>query len=306
MKNNFAVEEVACNLCGSRDFTVKIKPRKKEFDPDAVFSASHGIMGTQQVVKCRQCGLMYVNPRISAERVVSAYRNSEDELYVSQEKARIQTFAGSLNLVERYAPQRGKILDVGAAAGFFLTTAKARGWDPFGVEPSQWLAEWGNRRYGVNIRPGVLASARFAPGMFDVVTMWDVLEHTPDPMAELKETNRVLKDRGVLVINYPNIGSLLARVAGSRWWFLLSVHLYYFTHDSLRQYLEKTGFQVLKINRYFQKLELEHLLKMVGLYSPFLSNVGLVLARGLHIHRWQIPYYAAQANLVAVKIREAQ
>jgi len=304
MKITDHYEHVKYNLCQGEDFAIRTKPRVRDFDPDKVFSASHGIMGTQQIVRCRRCGLMFVNPRIKSERVVNAYQDSEDELYVSQAEARIKTFQNSLRLVERYAPQRGKILDVGAAAGFFLKTAKDAGWETYGVEPSRWLAQWGNERYQVNIRPGVLRSAKFKPGFFEAVTMWDVLEHVPDPLSELLETNRILKNGGLLVINYPNIGSKMARLAGSRWWFLLSVHLFYFTQDTLRRYLERAGFKVIQSSRYWQKLELEHLIKMVGLYSRPLSKLGLKIAAALRMNRWKIPYYASQANVVAIKVKD--
>lgn len=299
-------EQVKCNLCGADDAEVRIRPRRTDFDPEKVFAASSGVLGTQTVVRCRRCGLEYVNPRIRTEAVLKAYADAQDELYVSQEATRIATFRKALRLVERHVPKKGAILDVGAAAGFFLTVAKESGWETVGIEPNRWMVAWGNRKYGVNLKAGVLTQAGFKPESFDAVTMWDVLEHTPDPMAELREAWRVLKPGGVLVINYPNIGSVLARLAGANWWFLLSVHLYYFTHRTMREYLSAAGFEVVSIRRYVQTLSLEHLIKMAGLYSPAISKLGLAVARALHIHGWPIPYYASQANVVARKAGEAR
>lgn len=301
MMNNEHLEEVACNLCGSTDFAVKYLPTNTDYDPTKIFSASGGIMGTQQIVRCRSCGLIYVNPRVKQETVSEAYSEAVDELYISQETGRIQTFEKCLRIVEEYAPQKGKILDVGCAAGFFLHTAKQHGWEPYGVEPSRWMAEWGNERFGLSILPGFLKEAKYENNQFDAVTMWDVLEHTPDPMSELAETNRILKPGGILVINFPNIGSKLARLAGRRWWFILSVHLYHFTPQTITRMLELNGFEVLSIRRHYQTLNLEHLMKMVGLYSPGLSNFGLRFIRALRMQNWQIPYYASQANVAARK-----
>jgi len=303
MQNQNYYETVVCNLCGSSEYKVKYKPTNTDFDPKEIFSASGGIMGTQQIVECKQCGMIYVNPRIKQDVVISGYSDAEDELYVSQEEGRINTFKKALKLVEKYSPDKGKILDIGAAAGFFLHVAKENGWETFGVEPSKWMSEWGNKKFNVNIKNGVLKDVKFENGFFDVVTMWDVLEHTPDPMSELKETARILKDNGILIINYPNIGSKLARLAGSKWWFILSVHLYHFTHKTIRAYLEKNGFEVIKISRYYQTLNLEHLVKMVGLYNKPISNLGLKVVKLFRMGNLQIPYYASQANVIARKVR---
>jgi len=302
--NSKYFEEIKCNLCGSENYKVKIKPDIENYDPKDVFSASGGIMGTQQVVRCKDCGLLYVNPRIKEDIIINSYSDAEDELYVSQEENRIKTFSKSLKLVEKYSKNKGKILDVGAAAGFFLQCAKGSGWKTYGVEPSKWMTDWGNKKYNVNIKNGVLIGSNFESGFFDAVTMWDVLEHTLDPKKELIEVNRILKKDGILIINYPNIGSTLAKIFGEKWWFLLSVHLYYFSNKTIKKYLNKTGFEVIRIKRYVQRLNLEHLMKMFGLYSKPISNLGLKIIRALRMTNWSIPYYASQANVIARKIDE--
>lgn len=302
MKNIDYFEEISCNLCGCSEYKIMYKPQKNDFDPGKIFSASGGIMGTQQIVRCKECGLVYVNPRIKRDIVLNAYSDAVDELYVSQEEGRHLTFKKALKLVEKYYPNKGRILDVGTAAGFFLNVARQSGWETYGVEPSKWMSEWGNKRFDVNIKNGILREAEFPDNFFDVITMWDVLEHTADPMKEIAESNRVLKKNGIIIINYPNVGSTLAKFAGSKWWFFLSVHLYYFTPKTISKYLEKNNFMPLKSKRHFQSLNLEHLTKMVGLYSKGLSKLGLKVITGLKIGNWQIPYYASQTNVIAKKI----
>jgi 2-polyprenyl-3-methyl-5-hydroxy-6-metoxy-1,4-benzoquinol methylase len=294
-------EFIPCNLCGSTEYKIKYKQTNKNFNPAVIFSASGGIRGTQQIVKCKNCGLIYVNPRIKTGIMISGYSDAVDKLYISQETGRINTFKKSLKLVEKYAPSRGKILDIGAAAGFFLKVAKDAGWEIYGVEPSKWMSDWGNKKFNVNIKNDILKDSKYPPDFFHVVTMWDVLEHTPDPKSELVEVARILKKNGILIINYPNIGSKIAKLAGRQWWFILSVHLYYFNHQTIRSYLEKNGFEVLHIKRYYQTLSLEHLISMIGLYSKLLSRIGQFLVKTLKMNKWQIPYYASQANVIARK-----
>lgn len=294
-------ENISCNICGSKEREVIIKPSRKVSDPTKIISASGGVMGTQQVVKCKSCGLCYVNPRIKPDIVVNSYSEADDSLYASQAEGRISTFKESLKLVEKYAKKKGRILDIGAAAGFFLKVAKDNGWETYGVEPSKWSSEFANRNYKVNVKQGVLKEARFKDSFFDVVTMWDVLEHVPDPSSELKEVFRILKPGGMLIINYPDFGTPMARLAGSKWWFLLSVHLFYFDRNSIEQILIKSGFVNPCFKPYWQSLSLGHLAKMLGLYSKTISLLSEKVFKLLGLSDFKVKYYASQTNVIVWK-----
>lgn len=294
-------EKINCVVCGSDKYKIIIKPNKKVDDPTKIISASGGVMGTQQVVKCPSCGLSYVNPRIISKKVINSYSEADDSLYASQAEGRINTFKESLNFIEKYSPKKGKILDVGAAAGFFLKVAKNSGWTTHGVEPSKWSVNFANKNYKVNVFQGVLKDAKFKDNFFDVVTMWDVLEHVPNPTEELNEIYRVLKPGGLLVINYPDFGTPLAKLAGAKWWFLLSVHLFYFDKSSMTKILSKCGFVNPKFTSYWQSLSLGHLAKMIGLYSKPLSNMCETFFGFLRINNLKVKYYASQTNVIVWK-----
>jgi 2-polyprenyl-3-methyl-5-hydroxy-6-metoxy-1,4-benzoquinol methylase len=295
-------ETVTCNLCGSSEYVVKYHPTVEVFDPTTVFGASNGIMGTQYVVKCSRCGLLYVNPRLKAGIIVDSYVQSKDELYASQAEGRERTFQRNLRIVERYAACKGKILDVGAAAGFFLNVARKSGWQPYGVEPSRWLSAYGREKLGIDIQQGTLRETDYPDGYFDVVTMWDVLEHVTDPLCELREVRRILKKGGILIINYPDIGTWMAKLTGRHWWFLLSVHLTYFSSDTLKLMLGKAGFEPIRTGMHFQTLSLGHLIKMVGIYNQTLSRVSHRIARIFRLERLPIPYYASQTNMISRRV----
>jgi 2-polyprenyl-3-methyl-5-hydroxy-6-metoxy-1,4-benzoquinol methylase len=295
-------EEVSCDLCGSAKHRVLIRPTVTEFDPGKVISAAGGIMGTQQVVQCASCGLAYVTPRVVSETVVSSYKAAEDTTYVEGGAGRATTFAQCARMIERWRRPPGRLLDVGCASGFFVQAARARGWDAEGIEPCHWLVAWGKEHLHVPLRAGTLAEAGYEDGTFDVVSMWDVLEHVPSPRAQLQECARVLKPGGMLVINYPDFGCPLARLAGRRWWFLLSNHLYYFTRATMRRYLEATGFVVKGFSMHWQTLPLGHLAGIFRIYNPGLAKVGVKVLETLRLAQVPMPYYASQTNVVAVKI----
>ncbi len=238
------LQYVACNLCGA----------------NATTRVAH--IDSFDIVRCKQCGLVYVNPRFSPDTLQQIYTedyychdgiNNGCEFfgyndYLADEANIKITFSKRLNTIERYAV-KGKLLDVGCAAGFFLDLARARGWDVTGTEVSAFSARYAREQLGLDVRLGALSELGFRSTEFSAVTMWDVIEHLPDPLAELREVNRILQPDGLFSIITPDVGSLMARVLGSRWEEFRRVreHVYFFSRRTITALLEKAGFEVLKI-----------------------------------------------------------
>ena len=125
------LDHVVCNQCGADDFEVIYPPdysNAKSEDLKNSFRSSGDELLLDQLVKCRVCGLQYLNPRIKQDVVLEAYSDGSDETFISQASARERTFASCLNTIEKNTSMRGKILDVGTAGGSFLSVAKQRGW----------------------------------------------------------------------------------------------------------------------------------------------------------------------------------
>ena len=135
------------------------------------------------------------------------------------------------------------MLDVGCHLGMFLEVARERGWDVTGVEPSRWSVEQA-RDAGLDVRHGTLETVHFPDESFDVVTMWDVVEHLPDPLAELKRMHRILRPDGLLALSTMNVDALFPRLAGRRWPWYMQMHLVYFSRRTLHNMLTKAGYRV--------------------------------------------------------------
>lgn len=298
------LEQVNCNLCGNPEYNVIYKARyelEKDEDYSVKFRSSGDEVLINQLVECTKCGLIYINPRITSDTIIKAYSEGEDETFVSQIQGREITFNKCLIKIEKYCSKPGKILDIGTAAGSFLHVAKKRGWDVFGCEPSKWLCEWCQKNYGIAINPGTVYDQKYSNESFDVITLWDVLEHTPDPKSILNECYRILKKGGLLVINYPDIGSWISRLMGRKWVFLLSVHLYYFNRKTIKSILEDTGFTVMKIKPHYQELAIGYIFRRAKPYIGVIASFGESMCKRSGLYNKNIPYWMGQTLVITKK-----
>jgi SAM-dependent methyltransferase len=301
------LESVPCNLCGSSESHV-LRPATydiqstREIDFTRTFSSSSDERLNHQLVACARCGLQYVSPRLRAEAVLEGYAAGSDEQFVSQARGREITFGKCLDAIQQiWNRPPGRLLDIGTGGGSFPHVASLRGWNAEGCEPNRWLCNWALEHYGLPIRPGTVFEQNYPGRTYDVVTLWDVLEHTPDPKTEVREAHRLLKDEGLLVINYPDIGSWIARAMGRSWVFLLDVHLYYFTRTTIRKLLEDAGFDVVRIRPHFQRLALGYVLQRAIPYVGAPARLGGALFRKLGVQESQVPYWMGQTLVIARK-----
>lgn len=306
-KYKFLLEHVVCNLCGSDNYDVIYPPIYEIAHPDEIvktFRSSGDEILIDQLVQCKACGLQYLNPRLRHDLILEGYSSGADETFVSQAVARERTFEKQLKIIQSFMHQKGRILDVGTGGGSFPGIAKKHGWDVVACEPNRWLAEWGITRYGINIHPGTIFTMGLEDASFDVVTLWDVLEHTTDPKSVLLECHRVLKPDGLFIVNYPDIGSSIARLMGSKWVFFLSVHLYYFTADTIEKMLEFSGFHLVNKRKYWQTLELGYIFFRMKPYISWAAKLGNTLTNALNMKNFQIPYWMGQMMVIARRNKE--
>lgn len=294
---------VVCNLCGADDYRVIYPPQYESATAKDLldrFRSSGEEILIDQLVRCKRCGFQYLNPHLPDTKILEGYSGGTDENFVSQAAAREKTFARSLRTIETVCPGRGRVLDVGTAGGSFLHVAQKLGWDVAGCEPNRWLCDWAKKRYGLTVQLGTLYDLPSSfEAQFNLVTLWDVLEHLSDPKDALRRCHAILKPGGCLAINYPDIGSWISRLMGRHWVFLLSVHLSYFTADTIERFLRETGFTPIRWKPHFQQLELDYLFMRLRAYSPGLSSLGKSLLRLVPIAKVPIPYWLGQTLVLA-------
>ena len=280
------MKAVSCNLCGQDEYRVRypaIINNHHQLDVDAFRCTCAGYGSHAQIVQCCHCGHIYANPRWSAGELIEAYIAVEDEIYLAEQVGREQTFARHLASLERYTgPGHDRpLLDVGAYVGVFVKVALTAGWQATGVEPSRWAVN-AARQSGIPLIEGTLDAEELRDQRFDVLTMWDVIEHVADPSAELAKAYRLLNPGGVIAVHTMDIASPTARLMGRRWPWLMDMHIHYFSRLSLDQFLEKVGFEIIWSGAQGRYLSLGYLVTRVGGISRPLGRFlgGLVNRAG--------------------------
>ncbi|MCP4363651.1 MAG: class I SAM-dependent methyltransferase [Chloroflexi bacterium] len=284
--------DVKCNLCGRDEYKVRFPATMTAARPqvDAFSCTNPGYGEHAQIVQCQHCGYVYANPRWPAEAILDAYTAVEDETYVQERIGRELTFRKHLQAMEKHvgAADGRSILDIGAYIGVFVEVAAAAGWEACGVEPSAWAANVAQKQ-GLNVIHGTQDTPELAGKQFDVITMWDVIEHLSDPTAELEKANHLLKPGGWIAVHTMDVESFMARLMGSRWPWLMDMHLHYFSQDTLRCMLEKCGFEVVWSGAQGRYLRLNYVASRIKAMNGYIGNLTEKVIHGLRLQKMAVP-----------------
>lgn len=227
-----------------------------------------------KIYRCKTCRMCSIHPIPSLSELGAVY--SEDYFsgatsglgyvdYDADKEAMTGVFERYLKMFSSVLGGMGRLLDVGAATGFFMRIANSFGWKTEGVEISSYAVGQGKER-GLSIHRGTIHEADFLPDTFDVITMWDVIEHVPNPIHDIQKAHSLLRSGGLLAINTQDAGSLFAKVMGRRWHQLVTPeHIYHFNRKSLQMLLRDNNFSVLEVSCVGKRFTLEYIAHM--LYS---------------------------------------
>ncbi len=201
---------------------------------------------------CLNCGLVYLSPRPSQESIAiyypdqySSYRPSiEHEQMKIMRWMRQRKLTRRREIIENYSGRlKGDLLDIGCSTGIFLNEMAKSGWDVTGVEPISTAADQARKNYRLSVFEGTLQEIPLEENSFDVVTFWDVLEHTFSPLDQLKKTAQLLRPGGHLFLSVPNWKSPDRQLFGRHWHgYDPPRHLYVFADETLIEMLKEAGF----------------------------------------------------------------
>lgn len=203
------------------------------------------------VVQCKRCGFVYVNPRPDEAYLKEHYQNylPHDQHQIDGwERMMSGVFSTSLNIIDRAYPSRGRLLDIGCSHGFFLKMAEDSGWRASGIDLAKEAVAHATSK-GLDVSVATLFEKKYEDEEFDVVTMLYVLEHLPEPMRYLNEIQRILKPGGILLARVPHTTPIvktlsLLRIPNAL--YDAPSHLSDFSPITISKMLKKAGFKSIR------------------------------------------------------------
>ena len=227
-----------CPLCGDHDAAKRLD------------------MNGYTIVACQRCGLEYLSPMPTPEQLRAHYQQAEYYCgnasqgyhdYQATERALTGFFNRRLRRLATVPLLGRRLLDFGCASGYFLELARAQGWSIAGVELSAPMAATAARRLDIPINQTL---DELGDAEFDAVTLWEVIEHLPDPLATLAALRSRLRPNGVLALSTPNTGHWEARRRPLRWeGYRPPSHVTFFTAATLSDLLTRAGFVGVRVTR---------------------------------------------------------
>jgi len=246
----------SCNLCCSNDF--KLYTQKKGVKFKEIFS----------VVECQNCGLIFVNPRLTEEENLEVY----NEAYFKGEgfdpsidyvnsiaNGNKEKEEESLSLIKKLSLFREgkniKLLDVGCGTGYFLKTLEDEGYtDVTGFDLAEFAGDCVKKYCKSEIIIGDFSKHDFAGEQFDVITAIEVIEHVRDPLSFFKKVRQVLRKDGIFIYTTGNVDSWYSKLLKGKWPYISPEgHLFYFSPSTINMYFKKVGLNTLEFNELGKK-----------------------------------------------------
>lgn len=296
---------VPCAVCGGTDFALAYPATSADpaADPALYYSSSRVLAGHLDIVRCRQCGLLMTNPRDDEATLARVYAALEDATYDVEDDNRRRTARAFLEWIERFRPQRGRVLDVGCASGLFVAVADHAGWQVTGLEASSGASARARARCPrATFVTGLLEDQHFAPASFDAITLWDVLEHVHSPRDAIRQVSEWLTPQGWLFLNVPDAGSWVARVMGRRWVLLLREHLWYFSRATLTTLLAQQGFELMAARSNWVHFSVTNVLVRLAQYPGWLGRLAKRLARQRWLRRIVVRFPMGEMTIAARRV----
>lgn len=235
------------------------------------------------IVKCLSCGFVYTDPSFTEEGLKKYYsqeyfKSTSSDIkgyddYASDQGNIEDTFGRRLREISKKSKVKtGRVLDVGSAMGYFLSAAKKMGWQPTGLEISSFCCEYAQTQFGIKSYNNFLSKVDLPKNSFELVTMWDYIEHSLTPREDFNKAIDALTLGGVLALTTPDFDSLPRRIFKEKWMgFKEPEHLFYFTRHNLTAYLESRGMRILETRYEGKYVSFDFFAQRMKQYSEILG-----------------------------------
>lgn len=289
---------VSCLNCSGKD--------------SVLFTEDEGV----KVVRCSSCGLVFNNPQIFKQEISEIY--TEDyykstfpalgyEDYAANKNDIQHSFRRRMPHLKKYS-RGNSLLDVGSACGFFLEVAAESGFQPEGIDCSQWATDYARKNMNFPVYTGLVDTYPWPAGRkYDVITCWDVIEQLPDPKSVFSKIYALLAPGGVLALTVRDINSFMAKSMKTKWIHFRPREKYvYFSKKTVRDFLTRLGFEMeeMTFQHAGKDCTFEILAKKLSHSSPLIGKLAAGTFKALGL--WNKTLYLNFMDSMLVIARKGQ
>ena len=282
------IEKIKCPICNFSSFNILRKNQYKNMSKKylkSIFLSSSDMPIIDQVVKCKKCLLVYLNPRINSKLINKSYKDNKDYIFSKYNAAREKTFYNNIKKFFKYKKIKNlnnkNILDIGCGGGSFLNVIHNLGGKPYGIEPSKWMVKNIKKKNNFNVYAKTIENFNIKI-KFDIISLWDVLEHLTNLNKSISAIKKKLVREGLLIVNVPDHGSWQRKLLKFNWPFYLNVHLYYFEKETITKLMKKHGFNLIYENKHYQILPLKYILFIASKIFSFFKFINALIPNQLN------------------------
>jgi 2-polyprenyl-3-methyl-5-hydroxy-6-metoxy-1,4-benzoquinol methylase len=247
------------------------------------------------VRKCMQCGLNWVDISNEVELIkdfqtqterneaysridglVSDRLNVRKEIEISERENKRLCFVDRIKRIDQFwqkSKEKTTLLEIGCGEGLFLEQARNFGYNVKGIEPNNETSKYARESLGIDVQTATLAEAEIEDESIDIVVMFHVIEHLLDPNFEISKIRNLLKTKGLLVIETPNISSLPYKLLRRKWRQFIPDHYWFFSEKTIHSFLDKHGFKILQIKSIGKKVSIQFFLNRLGRWNKVSADL---------------------------------
>lgn len=292
---------IQCALCGNSDYKVLYKENfnLKKVN-EVVFSARRVPDRIHyRIVKCNRCGLTYSNPILTTKEINKLYEKS-DYTYAQYEQDLINTYGKYLNVCRTFLPPKPILLEIGCGNGFFLKYTQNLGFNVKGVEPGKETVKKAHPSIQKKIIIDIFKKGQFEPDSFDIICLFQVLDHLPDPNALLKECHKILKKTGIVLCINHDVDSLSSKILKEKSPIIDIEHTYLYNKKTLAAIFEKNGFTTHKVFDVMNNYPLSYWLRMFPMNSKVKEFLQSFL-KWIKLDEKRLPLKPGNIGILALK-----
>ena len=237
--------KTTCNICGSGDISNLGRIINGHY--------SKNFLKDYSLLECKKCSLRFIYP-IPSNDVLNfiysdpQYKTQWGVVKENEKSSRYLNFEYYFKIISNYKSKKDvKVLDCGCATGCFLDVAEKNGIECYGVETSEIPYKIAENKHPKKVCKSNMEDLKIKDGFFDIITMFDFIEHVKDPRKILIKANRLLSKSGILFIVTPDTESLSISIMGKSHNDYIIEHLHLFNKSNIRYFLKRYGFKTIKI-----------------------------------------------------------